>query len=340
MMFRGGTMKIFFYKLAIPILLSTFSYQSLAMDDDFYDQSERGWFWHEPPPKVEEPEVIEKEPMVSAKAEDSKEPVQDKMVNIDMEWLKKNLPELQSKAINNPTSENLGAFYAAQRLMLDYSSQFANKSTDFFRKEASWLSEDHRRPTESFMLNRFKSDLLKAQGPVIEKVATEAGIWFFYSSTCPYCLKQLPLVQYLSRQYGMNILYVSLDGGSIPGIPDDKVVIDYDGKAAREFNVSVTPTTFLVSNDASKFELLSNGVSALPKLQDALVTAAHKYDWITDSEYDSVQSVRRSNVLNNGLLQIKESELANPEFLYDALQSRVDLSTSPVGTPIQFGVKK
>ncbi|WP_282109298.1 conjugal transfer protein TraF [Shewanella algicola] len=324
-------------QILLLILLTTLSFLTIAADEDFYDQSQRGWFWHETAPVIEEPEEIEDAPPPATEQQKSPE---EQMVNIDVEWLKKNLPNLQAKAISNPTTENLGAFYAAQRLMLDYSSQFANKSSEFFRKEASWLSEDHRRPTDSFMLNRFKSDVLKAQRPVIEKVASQAGIWFFFSSTCPYCLKQLPLVQFLSREYGMNVLYVSLDGGSIPGIPDDKVVIDYNGQASKEFNVTVTPTTFLVSNDASKFELLSNGVSALPKIQDALVTAAHKYDWISDNEYKSVQSVRRSNVLENGLLQIKESELSNPEFLYQALQRRVDLTTSPVGTPIRNGVNK
>lgn len=320
-------------KISIPFLFLSLSFQCLA-GDDFYDQSQRGWFWHEAPPEVVEPEEPEPEP------ESPPEKPEEKMVNIDVKWIKKNLPILQNKAIENPTTENLGAFYAAQRLMLDYSSNFANKSGDFFRKEANWLSEDHRRPTESFMLNRFKSDLLKAQEPVIKKVATQAGIWFFFSSSCPYCLKQLPLIQYLSKEYNINVLYISLDGGSIPGIPDDKVVIDVGGKATSQFNVTVTPTTYLVSNDASKFELLSNGVSALPKIQNALVQTAHKFDWINDDEYKSVQSVRRSNVLDSGLLQIKESELNNSEFLYNALQNRVDLSLSPIGTPISLGIKK
>ncbi|SUJ10033.1 conjugal transfer protein TraF [Shewanella morhuae] len=302
--------------------------------DGFYNQSQRGWFWHEPVPESEtEPEAETEPDQVSAPPT-----TDEKMVNIDAEWLKENLPQLQANAINNPTNENLGAFYAAQRLMLDISSKFATNTSDFFRKEANWLSEDHRRPTEAFMLTRFKEDVQKAQEPVIEKIATQAGLWFFYSSTCPYCIKQLPLIKHLASRYGLNVLYVSLDGGSIPGIPEDKIVIDIDGRASTQFSVTVTPTTFLVSNDATKFELLSNGVSSLSKLQDALVNVAHKYSWISDDEFKSVQSVRGTNVLANGQLQVKESELSNPAFLYDALQSRVDLTNSPIGTPIQSGV--
>lgn len=302
--------------------------------DNFYNQSQKGWFWHEPAPTPADltPDDVEPDQNQAPNPDD------EKMVTIDAEWLKKNLPQLQANAINNPTSENLGAFYSAQRLMLDISSKFASNTGDFFRKEASWLSEDHRRPTEAFMLSRFKEDVMKAQEPVIEKIADQAGLWFFYSSTCPYCIKQLPLVKHLSARYGLNVLYVSLDGGSIPGIPKDKIVIDVEGRASTQFNVSVTPTTLLVSNDGTKFDLVSNGVSSLSKLQNALVKVAHKYSWISDDEYQSVQSVRGTNVLANGQLQVKESELSNPAFLYDALQSRVDLTNSPIGTPIQIGV--
>lgn len=329
-MFNNTALKVF-------LICLSGSVQAFAWaGDGFYNQYQKGWFWHET--------VSELEPETEPEPEPNQVPAptntEDKMVNIDAEWLKVNLPQLQSNAINNPTNENLGAFYAAQRLMLDISSKFATNTSDFFRKEASWLSEDHRRPTEAFMLDRFKEDVQKAQEPVIDKIATQAGLWFFYSSTCPYCIKQLPLIKHLASRYGLNVLYVSLDGGSIPDIPEDKIVIDVDGRASTQFSVTVTPTTFLVSNDGTKFELLSNGVSSLSKLQDALVNVAHKYSWISDDEFQSVQSVRGTNVLANGQLQVKESELSNPAFLYDALQNRVDLTNSPIGTPIRIGVNQ
>lgn len=321
---------------AVAVSLALLQSDVMA-DDSFYKQSQKGWFWHEPAPE-EEPEP-EEDPVVPATPAEQVS-AEDKMVVIDTKWLRENLPILRDRAIDNPTEENLGAFYSAQRVMVDISSKFATSTQDFFQRQANWLSEDHRRPTDAFMLSRFKEDLIHAQKPVMEKVSQKAGIWFFFASTCPYCLKQLPLIKLMSDEYGLNVLYVSLDGGSIPGIPDDKVVIDYGGKAAAEFGVSVTPTTYLVSNDASKFELLSNGVSSLPKLQNALVRIAHKFNWITESEFKSVQSVHGSNVLDNGLLQIKESEIANPSVLYNALQQKIDLTDSPIGTPIHFGAKK
>ncbi|MBO2656143.1 conjugal transfer protein TraF [Shewanella algae] len=302
---------------------------STVAGDDFYNQSKRGWFWHEPPPPQEIP--VEELPSPSEPVND--DVPQDQTVIIDAQWLKDNIPKLRMTAISNPTVDNLGAYYAAQRVMIDMSSKFASSSTDFFRKEANWLSEEHRRPTESFVLSKYKRDLLKAQRPVINKVSQKAGLWFFFSSTCPYCLKQLPILKSLEEQYGLNVLYISLDGGIIPTIPQDKTVVDHEGKVARDFNITTTPTTYLVSNDASKFDVVSNGVASLPKLQNSLIDVAHKYDWISDSEFESVQTVKGSNVLSNGNIEISQSVLDKPGVLLSVLQDRIDLSDSPIGTP-------
>ncbi|GIU41084.1 conjugal transfer protein TraF [Shewanella colwelliana] len=323
MRFKNG------YLFGLVGLVCTSSPTLLA--GDFYNQSKQGWFWHEAP---QQEEIVESEKeLIPSSVSAEEQPPQDEKVVIDAQWLKDNIPRLRMVAISNPTSENLGAYYAAQRVMLDMSSKFANSTKDFFAKEANWLSEEHRRPTESFMLSKFKRDLLKAQKPVIEKISKQAGLWFFFSSTCPYCLKQLPIIKILEEQYGLNVLYVSLDGGIIPTIPQNKTVIDHDGRVARDFNVTTTPTTYLVSNDASKFEIVSNGVASLPKIQTSLIASAHKYEWITNSEFESVQSVKGTNVLNNGNIAINQSDIDKPGVLLNALQERIDLSVSPIGTP-------
>ena len=111
------------------ILMMSACIPCIAVEPDFYEQSQRGWFWHEPAPEAIEPESPEEQAPPA-----SSQPLPDeKMVDIDVEWLKKNLPQLQANAISNPSTENLGAFYAAQRLMLDYSSQFATKSMNLAR---------------------------------------------------------------------------------------------------------------------------------------------------------------------------------------------------------------
>ncbi|WP_076415052.1 conjugal transfer protein TraF [Shewanella sp. UCD-KL12] len=302
-------------------------------DDAFYKAREKGWFWHESPP------IEEEEPEVKSKVEITQEVIQvqgesePEMIEINAEWLKDNIPILKMKAINNPSSENLGAFYSAQRIMIDMSSNFATKTTDYFRKEGNFLSEEHRRPTESFMLSNFKRQRQEQSKPVLAKIGMKGGLWFFYSSTCPYCKKQLPLMKILADYYEVNVLYVSLDGGVLPGIPEDNVVYDTTGQVALDFNIQVTPTTVLVSNDGQSFEMIAQGAASLDKIQTQLIANAHTMDWITDEEYQSAQHIRGSNALANGNVAVKASEIDNPTVLLNALKSKIDLSSSPVGTP-------
>lgn len=306
----------------------------LASDEGFYRQSERGWFWHEvqEQPKNEEKKPEEKLPPPAAAP--TQKPADDQKVEINAEWLKDNLPKLRMAAINNPTPDNLGAFYSAQRLMLDMSSRFAKSSENFFAKDATWLSEDHRRPTEGFALSQYKKSINEAQQPLLKKIGKEAGLWFFFSSTCPYCKQQLPVILNLSRIYGVSVLYVSLDGGTFPGIPADHLVIDSTGQVSKDFNIEYTPTTYLVGNNAKTFEVVSAGMSSVSKMVDRMVDVAKDKKWISQEEFQSVQQVRQENTLDNGNLMLSQADLNDPHKLMEILHDKINLSESTIGTPV------
>ncbi|MFP1497888.1 conjugal transfer protein TraF [Escherichia coli] len=44
------------------------------------------------------------------------------------------MPRLLTQGMDNPTAENLSRYYTAQRLMLDISTRFSDKSKDYFLK--------------------------------------------------------------------------------------------------------------------------------------------------------------------------------------------------------------
>jgi conjugal transfer pilus assembly protein TraF len=316
---------------SVIILATLISASVWSSDETFYKTREKGWFWHETEPEIEEPAKEMKPDVEPAESSKQSEPPEE-MIEINAEWLKENLPILQMRAINNPSSENLGAFYSAQRVMLDMSSKFAGNTQDYFRKEGNFLSEEHRRPTESFMLNQFKLDSHQQAKPVLTKVSNHGGLWFFYSSTCSYCIKQLPVMNAL-RHSGIDILYISLDGGVIPGIPNDSIVFDYSGKVASDFNIQVTPTTYLVSNDSKHFKLLNQGSVSLTKMQSSIFENAYAMDWINADEYQSVKNIKGTNTLDNGNIAIKASDINDPAVLRNLLEQKIDLSSSPIGTP-------
>ncbi len=109
------------------LALLVFSTYSLASDKPtFYEERQRGWFWHEVEPEPEE-EPQTKEPLTPQP--ESVKPVTPRaeQVALDSSWLKANLEKLMQKAIDEPTDANLAAYAYANRLMMDMGSRFSTR---------------------------------------------------------------------------------------------------------------------------------------------------------------------------------------------------------------------
>lgn len=299
-------------------------------DKRYYEDKERGWFWFEEP-VVPEEQIVERKP-ASEPATPSKP---QEMVALDYKWLKENFEKLMAVAINNPTQENLANFAYAQRLMLDMSSRFSSRMTDFMMGEKA-LDENNRRPNAAFALRQFKNEVDKTVSQVISDIdANSLGIWFFFSSTCQYCLKMMPVINRFQSDHGVDVLAVSLDGGRLPGMENMDVVYDTNREVAAKFGISVTPTTMLVMNDSSAEEI-AQGMRSLNDLERRYVRAARKANLIDHETYQRTKSVYEQNIYNNkaGILMINKQKMeSDPAFLAEALRSRLE-SVEAFGTQL------
>ena len=111
--------------------------QVTAGGTSFLDGKEEGWFWKKTPP--EPPEEMEPEPTVAktdkAEDQDKQMPVPEPSVTVAVEegpeaftvaWYRENVQKLRDRAIDDPTQENVRAYYLAQRIMLDKASRFTD----------------------------------------------------------------------------------------------------------------------------------------------------------------------------------------------------------------------
>ena len=293
---------------------------SQEKEKGFYEDKERGWFWLEEP--MAEEEVKPPTPITPSPIQPS-EPKE--MVELDYEWLKENFEKIMAKAMNNPTEANVANFAYTQRLMLDMSSRFQSRMTDFMMGEEA-LDESIRRPNSAFALNEFKSEVNERVANTISQISEDSlGIWFFYSSTCQYCLKMIPVIKRFQQNYGVKVLAVSLDGGIIPGMEDMEIVFDNNQEVARKFDVTMTPTTMLVMKDNTT-ELVAAGMRSLPELEKRYIRAARIKGLIDNETYQRTKSVYEKNIYNNenGVLMISKEKLEDdPRFLSEALKSRL-----------------
>jgi len=294
--------------------------------NQFYQDKERGWFWFEDPEKKIEEEKPDSPPAATSQPSP-------KTIPLDAKWLRENLENLTLKAMSNPTETNLANFAFAQRLMLDMGSRFSSKMTDYMMDQPL-LDETKRRPTDSFSLNEFKSERGNIVKDVIDEInAKTKGLWFFYSSTCGYCKKMIPVIKRFHYNYGMDILAISLDGGIIPGMEEFEIVVDTDNSVAKRFGVTHTPTTYLVMNDNTP-ELVAKGMKSLVELEAKVIRSAKLRNIITKEQYARTKTVYELNMYNNesGQLYVNEEMLEkDPSYLAEALKKQLG-DVQPFGT--------
>lgn len=328
MMFRS-----LFVVIASVLCINAFAGQEKK--PDFYYERERGWFWHES--DIEAPDETEIDDMSVNGVLSESESSEANTVLLDLKWLQENIEILQNKAIEYPTTENVAAYAYAQRLMLDMSSRFSTAMMEFMTME-SLLDESVRRPTSRLSLNVFERETAQALSETIRSFSESSHIWFFYSSDCPYCIQQLPVLRAFANRYDLNILAISLDGGILPGAEHLDTVFDTQQQMFSRFNIQYTPALVLAkpasSATNSEFTILSEGLITLDRLERVSLLAARDMNIITQEQYALTTDVRDISTLRNedGLIEADRNLLENDTgYLAELLRERLRDITQPIG---------
>ncbi|HFQ5206022.1 conjugal transfer protein TraF [Vibrio vulnificus] len=326
-------MKKHILSLAVAVCLTT-AYTSNAFassdtSDTFYNRKSEGWFWYEPEPEPEQEIKVEpkkepvKAPETKQEAEPKKEATENNEVVVNVAWLRENLPKLRDSAIDNPTYENVRRYFYAQRIMMDKSSKFASVAQQVSKFEVP-LDETLRRPENQVALYDQKVTAKQNRSDLIKQLADKVGFFFFFSSTCTYCMKEAPMLQRLQAETGIDILAISLDGRPLPNNEFPDYVTD-PGTLKQKLQVMVTPTIYLVTKDGSEFHNLAVGLTAPEELMRRTIMLASKEGWITGEQYDATQDVREillDDATKSQLTVDPEKVFSDPDYLANKLRAK------------------
>lgn len=136
-----------------------------------------------------------------------------------LEKLRKHLKELLAKAILDPTPENVAAYIKAQ----NEAGQIASVFSDTWRR-VIWqnpeLNYELKRPVNNAGIDTYNKERWKAQMKTLDEIKKDWGIFFIFSSECPYCRRMGPTMKMVSEMYGITVFPVTVDGGSLPEYPN------------------------------------------------------------------------------------------------------------------------
>ena len=256
----------------------------------YWNRSDQGWFWYHDPPPPPPPEKISPSPAVSSNAPDEPAP-------LSARWFREHLDSYRDAAIDNPSPENVRLYLYLQRLAMDKAEMYSHATKLAVLNDPA-LDQATLTPTNNQSRAVANQAHTAAVRSVLGRVASTAGIWFFFRSDCPYCHAQAPVLQAMAHLYGFKILPISIDhaplvDGSFPDwVPDG-------GQAAR-MHVTVTPTLFLVA-PPDRIIPLGEGVMASDQLEDRIVELEHQSGAVNDEEYASINAYQSKSYLQNGL---------------------------------------
>lgn len=206
---------------------------------------------------------------------------------LSAEWFRAEFPKIQDRAIDDPTEDNVELYLRVQQVMVDKADQFSSvvRRVQTLMPE---LDEQQRTPSNKAAKSAVRTASSEALAKVLERLRGEIGLIYYFSSSCPYCAKQGPILDVLRRTTGLEVMAVSLDGrpmadGTTPHwIPDT-------GQAAQ-LGVRVTPTVLLAHPASGRIVPLVQGLRTADQIIDAIVEIGKASQLITDAEYTRIRS--------------------------------------------------
>lgn len=222
----------------------------------YWRQHREGWFWYRDPlpPKPRPPSTTPKKPKDLT----------------DFESLQQRLEELKRVAVMNPTETNLLAYMRFQRMVMDKSQVFADRW-----QRLVWSAPDldygmSGRPTNAMAINAFDDQQRDRDAQTVRTLAATHGLIFVFRSDCPFCHRFAPILKRFEQDYGITVLAISLDGGTLPDYPDAR----RDNGMAARLNATAVPALYLTAPARREIRPVGFGLMSMSDLLERVAALA------------------------------------------------------------------
>jgi conjugal transfer pilus assembly protein TraF len=231
----------------------------------YYHDREEGWFWYiDPqPPKKKEKKKSQPAPQPARiEPKDYKTGWPDFKNADDLHAYQK---QILDNAVMDPTPEKVKKYLDFQKYIMSKSRLF----TDVAQRviwESPELDTAAQKPRADYARSVVAQITLQEMNQKLIQMGKQGGIFFIFSSTCPYCKLEAPILKRFENTYGIKVIPVTIDGGGLPEYPNPIL----DNGIASALNVNVTPTLFF-GVPPKDMRRIANGFIAFDELQERLI---------------------------------------------------------------------
>lgn len=188
----------------------------------YYARGAEGWFWYVDPPAPKEEEIKEEEPkkeepsviVMKAPPAEPADPAEASPAGpsaLSAAWFRENLQVYMDKAIDDPSPENVEAYFLLQRVMMDKAQDFSDMSRRVVAGDPI-LDESNRRSMDPSSARLQETLSAQRREEALRSILNQAGLAFFFSEDCDLCANQGQYLNFLAERTGIEIMPISMDG--------------------------------------------------------------------------------------------------------------------------------
>lgn len=236
------------------VLILLISSNSFAFETGYFNEHAKGWHWYN----------SQKEQPVDD-TDDQNDPVS------EMNAVRATVERAKDKMVLQPTKENVKNYIEIQNKVAGNAAELSKTWREVLTENPG-LDYSLVHPTNN-VAKQVENDLQsQKENAALHQLAKSSGLFFFYRSTCPYCVKFAPIVKDFADTYGIHIIPITTDGISLPEFPHS---YPDQGQAAK-FQVKVEPALFIVNPYTHKAIPLSYGLTSEAELKQKILSIAER----------------------------------------------------------------
>ncbi|MDI9335463.1 MAG: conjugal transfer protein TraF [Gammaproteobacteria bacterium] len=197
-------------------------------------EPDRGFNWYPDDLPSKKPKVAEPQPTT--------------VEQVHQKWKR-----LRNQAIMEPTVDNIQAYLAINKWVLQQAQTFA----DNWRKVV-WqhpeLDYNTEHPFALFAQPAVKDQFNHQRQRLVDYLRRpNTGLIFFFRGTCEFCHLQARILAQMKNHYHLSILAISLDGGKLTEFPDAKLDNGISAVVSQGSGISTVPSLFWIDKHQKVF---------------------------------------------------------------------------------------
>ncbi|MBS1984629.1 MAG: conjugal transfer protein TraF [Bdellovibrionales bacterium] len=247
----------------------------------FIDHPRQGWFFYQDPPAEAEEDAEESPVSVTidglppgAWLEPSKYRTWFKGLAMDgvkltalpVTVLRELVSAKKERALDDPSVENVTSYIKVQKEAYDRSQRFTDAWQIAMYTDPK-LDYASQHPTSTYGHSVESEIKRNTEEQLLAGTADRVGLFFFFTSTCPFCQEQSKVLKVFADTYGLTVKPVSLDGVGLPEYPQPAI----NNGMAENVGVHMVPMIYLAIPEENFLKPLGAGLMTNADLRERLL---------------------------------------------------------------------